>query len=81
MRLLALALLLALSSCSVEERIYQWSYTEDWYWKGDDRYQVYKTLGGRRYIIVIDTVRLELEREYLKKPDNDTGRNRIQNQD
>lgn len=73
MRLLALALVLLLGSCSVEQRIYRWSYTEAWYWKGDDRYQVYKTLTGRRYIIQIDTTRLELEREYIKLDHDSTG--------
>lgn len=60
-----------LSSCSVEERIMSWSYTNEWHWKGEDRYQVYKTATGRRYIIVIDEKKLIQKREYLKGSNND----------
>lgn len=66
MRFLALALVLLLGSCSVEERIFRWSYTPDWYWKGGSRYQVYKTLTDHRYIIEVDSTTLELKRTYIK---------------
>ena len=70
MRRLIIILVLVLSSCSVEQRIHRWSYTADWYWKDGSRYQVYKTITGRRYIIVTDTTRFELERQYIK-PDHE----------
>jgi hypothetical protein len=56
-----------MSSCSVESRINRWSYTDEWYYLEGERYQVYQTLTHRRYIILIDTTKFVLKREYLKK--------------
>lgn len=71
MKKLVLLGLFFMCSCSVEERIMSWSYTDQWHWKGNDRYQVYKTAAGRKYIIVIDEEKLVLKREYLKRSNND----------
>jgi hypothetical protein len=71
----ALALILIavlLSSCSVERRINWWSYTNEWHYRSDQRYQVYKTLAGRKYIIVVDSLKIDLKREYLKPAANET---------
>jgi hypothetical protein len=67
MRFLKLLMVVILvTSCVVEQRIHRWSYTNEWYHEDDSRYQVYKTIYGRRYIIVINEEKLILERRYLK---------------
>jgi hypothetical protein len=53
-------------SCSIGQRIHNWSYTNEWYYENNNRYQVYKTVYGRKYIIVIDQDELVLRRKYLK---------------
>jgi hypothetical protein len=63
--LLTLLLLITLTSCSVEQRIKEHSYTEKWYVEKGQRYQVYKTRGGRHYIIIVNK-RINLERKYIK---------------
>lgn len=63
--------ILFLTSCSVEERLMSWSYTNQWYWRDNDRYQVYKTVTGRKYIIIIDEKKLIQKREYIKVKSND----------
>lgn len=54
-------------SCSVERRIHNWSYTNEWHHETGNRYQVYKTIDGRKYIIVIDQDKLILKRKYIKQ--------------
>jgi hypothetical protein len=66
-RLLLLAILCLLASCSVEQRIKDHSYTEEWYTENGIRYQVYKTRGGKRYIIVFTKNQNNLKRKYIKK--------------
>jgi hypothetical protein len=63
--LLTLFLLITLTSCSVEQRIKEHSYTNEWYYIDTMRFQVYKTRGGRHYIIVVNK-RINLERKYIK---------------
>ena len=53
-------------SCSVEQRIHCWSYTNEWHYENKDRYQLYKTLDGRKYIIMINEDEDKLIRKYLK---------------
>jgi len=53
-------------SCSVEQRIHRWSYTNEWHYEKFHRYQVYKTLDGRKYIIMINEDEDKLIRKYLK---------------
>jgi hypothetical protein len=55
------------SSCTVEQRLMQWSYTDKWYYDDGTRYQVYKTLTGREYIIIVANDSINLKRKYLKK--------------
>jgi hypothetical protein len=67
MKTLALCILsVMMISCSVEQRIHRWSYTNEWHYEKFHKYQVYKTLGGRKYIIVINENKLMLKRKYLK---------------
>lgn len=60
------ALSFIMISCSVEQRIHRRSYTNEWHYENSDRYQVYKALSGRKYIIVINQEKLILKRKYLK---------------
>jgi hypothetical protein len=53
-------------SCDVEKRIHEHSYTNEWYYENDVRYQVYKTSIGQRYIIVLNKQQTKLKRKYIK---------------
>lgn len=64
-KLLILLILLCLSCRSAEERIKIFSYTEDWYFIGEQRYQVYKTRIGRSYILVLDKSENKIIRKYI----------------
>jgi hypothetical protein len=54
-------------SCDVERRIKDYSYTNEWYYDNDSRYQVYQTHNGKRYIIVLNKQQTKLKRKYLWK--------------
>lgn len=66
-QLLILLVLLTLTSCSVEQRIYNHSYTNEWYYMNAERYQVYKTTRGTRYIIVLNKEQTKFKRKYIKR--------------
>jgi hypothetical protein len=53
-------------SCDVEKRIYEHSYTQEWYYENGTRYQVYKTRIGQRYIIVLNKKETKFKRKYIK---------------
>jgi len=65
-KLILLLLFFCLVSCSVEQRIYKHSYTNEWYYTSTMRYQVYKTKFGKRYIIVLNEKQTKFKREYIK---------------
>jgi len=58
--------LLLLTCCSVEKRIKEHSYTEDWYFYNETRYQVYRTRLGQRYIITLNKGQTKFRRKYIK---------------
>lgn len=60
-------ILISLISCSVEQRIYEHSYTKEWYYINSDRYQVYQTIRGTKYIIVLNEKETKFKRKYLKQ--------------
>ena len=64
--LLTLFILILLTSCTVEQRIYNHSYTNEWYYINTERYQVYKTALGNRYIIVLNEEQTKFKRKYIK---------------
>jgi hypothetical protein len=64
--LLTLLILILLTSCSVENRIYEHSYTKEWYYVNSDRYQVYQTIRGTKYIIVLNGKETKFKRKYIK---------------
>ncbi len=55
-----------LSSCSVEQRIKDHSYTNEWYYIDTMRFQVYKTKSGKKYIIVLNEKQTKFKRQYIK---------------
>jgi hypothetical protein len=65
--LLTLLVLILLTSCSVEQRIYKHSYTNEWYYIDTMRFQVYKTARGTRYIIVLNEEQTKFKRQYIKR--------------
>lgn len=65
--LLILLILLLLTSCSVEERIRDYSYTKEWYYNNNQRFQVYQTARGTHYIIVLNEKQTKFKRQYLKR--------------
>jgi hypothetical protein len=52
-------------SCNVEKRIYDYSYTQEWYYENGIKYQVYKTYNGQRYIIILNKEQTKLKRKYI----------------
>ena len=66
-QLLVLFVLILLTSCNVEQRIYEYSYTKEWYYTNNERYQVYQTARGTRYIIVLNAKETKFKRQYLKR--------------
>ena len=56
---------LAMSCSSVEERIKDYSYTDEWHYIDTMRFQVYKTKAGRKYIIVLNNRETNFKRKYI----------------
>jgi hypothetical protein len=54
------------TSCSVEQRLKEHSYTNEWYYIDTMRFQVYKTKSGKKYIIVLNEKQTRFKREYIK---------------
>jgi hypothetical protein len=65
-KIILLLLLITCSCASVEERIKEHSYTNEWHYVNGDRYQVYKTRSGKRYIIVNTKNLYKVKRKYLR---------------
>lgn len=65
--IIGFVLLFLLTSCSAEKRIYDYSYTDSWYYsdKGE-RYQVYQTARGIKYILVLNKKETKFIRKYIK---------------
>jgi len=61
-----LLLLIILTSCSVEQRIKEYSYTDEWYHVNTAKFQVYKTRTNRKYIIVLNKKQTKYKRKYIK---------------
>lgn len=54
------------TSCSVEQRIKDYSYTDEWYYTDNFRYQVYQTKSGSKYIIKLNKRETAFKRKYIK---------------
>jgi hypothetical protein len=64
--IILILIMFILTSCSVEQRIYKHSYTNEWYYTYTMRYQVYKTKFGKRYIIILNEQQTKFKRQYIK---------------
>ena len=65
-KLLIILCFFTLLSCGVEQRIKDYSYTNEWFYIDSNIYQVYKTKSGKRYIIVLNNKQTKLKRQYVK---------------
>ena len=65
--IIGFVLLFLFTSCNAEQRIYKHSYTDSWYYsdKGE-RYQVYQTTRGTKYILVLNKKQTKFIRKYIK---------------
>lgn len=52
-------------SCSAEKRIKYYSYTDEWSYYKQDRYQVYQTKFGKKYILILNDNETRVKRKYL----------------
>jgi hypothetical protein len=64
--LILILIVFILTSCNVEKRIYEHSYTNEWYYIDTMRFQVYKTKSGKKYIIVLNEKQTKFKRQYIK---------------
>jgi hypothetical protein len=64
--LVILTAMLLFSCKAAEERIKEYSYTNEWYFKDGQRYQLYKTKYGNKYILVINKSETKIIRKYVK---------------
>lgn len=64
--LILILIVFILSSCGVEQRIKDHSYTNEWYYIDTMRFQVYKTKSGKKYIIVLNEKQTKFKRQYIK---------------
>lgn len=66
-KILTLLTILLLISCNAEQRIYNYSYTDYWHYTDQgERYQVYQTARGTKYILVLNKKQTKIIRRYLK---------------
>lgn len=67
MKYLVIILIAIMSlSCSAEKRIRYYSYTDEWYYYNSERYQVYQTKFGKKYILIFNDKQTRVKRMYLK---------------
>ena len=64
--ILFIVLTTLISCASVEERIKDYSYTDEWYYIDTMRFQVYKTKSGKKYIIVLNERHTKFKRQYIE---------------
>lgn len=67
-KIITLLTILLLFSCKPAElRIYEHSYTDYWYYLDNgERYQVYQTSTGNKYILVLNKRQTKFIRKYIK---------------
>ena len=65
--IIGFVLLFLFTSCNAEQRIYKHSYTDYWYYSDKvERYQVYQTARGTKYILVLNKKQTKFIRKYIK---------------
>jgi hypothetical protein len=65
-KLILILAFISISCKSVEQRITEKSYTNEWHYEGTERYQVYQTNNHRKYIIVLNRSETKFIRKYIK---------------
>lgn len=63
--IILLVLSIVLISCSVESRIKEHSYTNEWFYTDGTRYQVYKQKNGQKYILIYNKKESKLKRKKI----------------
>lgn len=66
-KLIFLISIFVLFSCGIEQRIKDYSYTNEWYYIDTMRFQVYQTKSGKKYIIVLNEKQTKYKRYYIEK--------------
>jgi hypothetical protein len=62
-------IILLFSACSSQDpclKMYDSNYTNEWFHRGDERFQVYKTRTGRRFIYELNIDSTRFRRVYIK---------------
>ena len=62
-------IILLITACSSQDpcvKMYDWNYTNEWFYRGDERFQVYKTRTGRRFIYDYNIDSTRFRRVYIK---------------
>jgi hypothetical protein len=65
-QLIMILVFVSISCKSIEQRITETSYTNEWHYEGTARYQVYQTKNHRKYIIVLNRTETKFIRKYIK---------------
>jgi hypothetical protein len=64
-QLILIAIAILSISCNVEMRIKDHSYTDKWHYENGNRYQVYQTKKGTKYIIILNKRETKMIRKYI----------------
>ena len=62
--------ILVFSACSSQDpcvKMHDWNYTNEWFYRGNERFQVYKTITGNRFIYDLNRDSTEFKRTYIKQ--------------
>ena len=60
------ALLTACSSQDPCVQMHEWNYTNEWFYRGNERFQVYKTRFGKRFIYEMNQDSTAFKRKFIK---------------
>lgn len=66
--LTSLTILLLISCKPADLRIKNHSYTDLWHSYKGERYQVYQTVKGNKYVLVLNKKQTKFTRKYIKNP-------------
>ena len=62
--------ILAFPACSSQDpclKMNEWNYTNEWFYRGNERFQVYKTRTGSRFIYDLNQDSTKFKRTYIKQ--------------
>ena len=68
--LFTVILIITLISCNSQKDpcvpMREWNYTDEWFYRGDERFQVYKTLLGKKFIYEMNKDSTAFKRKFIK---------------